>query len=315
VDESQRLAELGPPAEDPHSSQWVVSRKDVRLRLDTFLHDRLPSVARRELAEWIAAGHVCINGHVSKKGVRLSLGDIVTVRTLHFLSPNYTLPVRVLHSDSSFLALDKPSGIPSIALRHDESDTVANFLHAHFPETAAASPRPLEAGVVHRLDTSTSGLLIAARTRRAYTALRAQFTEHRVEKFYMALVEGRLQQSGQRASFLAPEGVKGRRMQENTHGRGYYAETSYTPLERLSHHTVVQVSMITGVRHQIRVHLAAAGYPIVGDTLYGALPSARLCLHAQRLIFVHPLNGERMELTSPLPEDFLREWRRVDSRC
>jgi 23S rRNA-/tRNA-specific pseudouridylate synthase len=104
-------------------------------------------------------------------------------------------------------------------------------------------------------------------------------------------------------------------MQENMDGRGYYAETSYTPIEWLSHHTIVQVSIITGVRHQIRAHLAATGHPIVGDTLYGTSSSAtRLCLHAQWLNFAHPFSGERIELASPLPEEFLRERRRVDSR-
>ena len=102
----------------------------------------------------------------------------------------------MLFADEALLILDKPAGIPSIALRHDETNTVPNFLLAHFPETATVSPRPLETGVVHRLDTSTSGLLLVARTPFAYTTLRQAFHSHTVEKQYLALVEGQVRNRG-----------------------------------------------------------------------------------------------------------------------
>ena len=180
------------------SQQWEVTESHPALRLDAFLHSRLPAVAKREIIEWIAAGRVHINARPGKKGDRLHSGDQVSLVALVSLAANPQLAIPVLFADEALLILDKPAGIPSIALRHDETDTVPNFLLAHFPETATASPRPLEAGVVHRLDTSTSGLLIVARTPFTYTALRKAFQSHTVEKQYLALVEGQVRNRAKR---------------------------------------------------------------------------------------------------------------------
>ena len=174
---------------------------------------------------------------------------------------------------------------------------MANFLLVRFPETATASPHSLEAGIVHRLDTSTSGLLLAARTPYVYGALREQFASHAIDKRYLALVEGRLRVKGQRVSVLVPEGRHRQRMKETTSGPGQEARTFYTPVEQLPRHTLVRLTITTGVRHQIRVHLAALGHPIVGDALYGSTQrAARLCLHAETLTFTHPLTGQARTL-------------------
>jgi 23S rRNA pseudouridine1911/1915/1917 synthase len=215
------------------------------------------------------------------------------------------LPIPILYADDAIVVVNKPSGIPSVALRHDEIDTVANFLLAQFPDTAAASPRALEAGIVHRLDTATSGVLLAARTDQAYRALRDQFSKRTVEKQYLAVVHGQLQQSGERRSFLRPSGARGQRMKETTARDEQEAQTSYAPISQFFHHTLIRVTIPTGVRHQIRVHLAALGHPIVGDSLYGALQDTeRLCLHAEVLAFLHPQTNTRVHFTCPLPEDF-----------
>ena len=285
--------------------QWAVTPNDGTPRLDAFLSARLPSIARREIIEWIANGWVCINNRVSRKGVRVGAEDLVTVSAAHQLRPNPDLAITVSFTDDALIVLDKPAGIPSIALRHDEITTVANFLLARFPETATVSPRSLEAGIVHRLDTATSGLLLVARTPYAYGALCEQFAAHLVDKHYLALVEGHLRAKGQRVSVLVPAGQHRRQMKETTSEPGQEARTFYTPVEQLPRHTLVRVMIPTGVRHQIRIHLAALGHSIVGDVLYGSSEkAARLCLHAESLTFTHPLTRKRMYFTSPLPEDF-----------
>lgn len=312
MDENQSFRQLNYPLTKIQPLQWVVAPDDGTPRLDAFLSGQLPSIARREIIDWIAAGRVRINNRVSRKGVRVCAGDLVIVSATHQLSPNPDLPITVSFIDDAFIVLDKPVGIPSIALRHDETTTVANFLLARFPETAAASPHSLEAGVVHRLDTSTSGLLLVARTPYAYAALREQFASHTVDKRYIALVEGHLRVKGQRFSALVPEGPHRQRMKETMTEKGQEARTSYTPVECLPRHTLVRMTIPTGVRHQIRVHLAALGHPIVGDVLYGSLERApRLCLHAEALTFTHPLTGERMPFTSPIPEDFCAVQKRL----
>jgi 23S rRNA pseudouridine1911/1915/1917 synthase len=196
--------------------------------------------------------------------------------------------------------------MPSVALRHTDTQTVANFLIAQFPETAGAGPRPLEAGLVHRLDTDTSGLLLAARTPLAYATLREQFRRRLVKKQYLAIVEGILKREGQISHRLEPTGPRGQRMRVATVGQGQEALTHYIRLEHLLHHTVVRLTIKTGVRHQIRVHLAALGHPIVGDKIYGATDQhpARLCLHAETLTFCHPATGQDLSYTILPPKDF-----------
>jgi 23S rRNA pseudouridine1911/1915/1917 synthase len=312
VDESLFIGQLSNAREAILPQQWEVTASNVDFRLDTFLHTCLPSVAKREIIEWIAAGRVRINTKPGKKGDRLHRGDQVSLLALTSLLANPQLTVRVLFADEALLILDKPAGIPSIALRRDETNTVPNFLLAHFPETATAGPRPLEAGVVHRLDTSTSGILIVARTPFAYAALRNEFQSHTVEKCYLALVEGQLRSKGERRSWLTPEGKRGQRMREGATGEGQRACTIYSPIESFPRHTFLRVTIPTGVRHQIRVQLAALGHPIIGDVLYGSTEhSTRLCLHATALTFTHPLTGKRLRFQSPLPEDFRAIQKRV----
>lgn len=314
MDESLFIRQLDNPHEVIPSQQWEVTESHTALRLDAFLHSRLSAVARREIIEWIAAGRVYINARPGKKGDRLHTGDHVSLVVLASLAANPQLAIRVLFADEALLILDKPTDIPSIALRHDETDTVPNFLLAHFRETATASPRPLEAGVVHRLDTSASGLLIVARTPFTYTELRKAFQSHTVEKQYLALVEGQVRNTGQRESWLTSEGKRGQRMCEDALGEGQRASMIYSPIESLPRHTLLSVTIPTGVRHQIRVQLAALGHPIIGDVLYGRTePGTRLCLHATALTFTHPLTGKRVQFQSPLPEDFQAVKRRLSA--
>lgn len=314
MDESLFIRQLSSPHEAIPSQQWEVTVSDADFRLDAFLHARLPAVARREIIEWIAASRVRINAKPGKKGDRLQRGDQVSLFAISSLSANPQLAIRVLFVDEALLVIEKPAGIPSIALRHDETDTVPNFLLAYFPETATAGPRSLEAGVVHRLDTSTSGLLIVARTPFAYATLRNEIQSHTVEKHYLALIEGQLRSKGERTSWLAPEGKRGQRMREGATGEGQRACTIYSPLESFPRHTLLRVTIPTGVRHQIRVQLAALGHPIVGDVLYGSTEhNTRLCLHAAALTFTHPLTGKRIEFRSQLPDDFRAVQKRLST--
>jgi 23S rRNA pseudouridine1911/1915/1917 synthase len=302
LDKSQSIRQL----RAPELLRWVVAPSEEALRLDSFLARRLVVASKREIVELITSHQVQVNGRCGKKGLRVWSGDTVTAPFVASLQPNHALPIKVVHVDDALIVVDKPAGIASVALRHTDMATVANFLLAHFPETATASPSPLEAGLTHRLDTATSGLLLAARTPAMYAALRAQFHSHLPKKNYYALVVGGLCTGGTFSAPLAPAG-KGRQWMRVDYGNtGQAASTTYIPLEVLPGSTLVHVSITTGVRHQIRVHLAALGYPIVGDTLYGAAKqTVRLCLHATALALLHPLTQRTLHVTSPLPADFL----------
>jgi 23S rRNA pseudouridine1911/1915/1917 synthase len=286
--------------------QWTVTAEDDGLRLDAFLARHLSMFSRRERAALIASRHVQVNGRSAAKGDFLRSHDQVKARVATELIPSPSLPVGVLYADASIVVINKPAGIASVALRHTDTQTVANFLTAHFPDTGTASSRQLEAGLVHRLDTDTSGILVAARTPEAYTVLRKQFRQRLVGKDYLALVEGQLTAAGCIVLPLAPTEHHRPRMRVVAPGHGQEAITEYTPVEHFTRHTLVRLSIKTGVRHQIRAHLAALNHPIVGDRLYGVADALapRLCLHAETLTFRHPLTGESVSYTSIMPEDF-----------
>jgi len=285
------------------------------LRLDVFLTRALPPCSRRRAQQLIAAGAVRVNGRRVPKGVTVVGGDRVDVEDDWLVSlglrPNPELPVRILYEDSAVLAVDKPPGLASQALRADETDTVANFLLARHPELATVGKTPLEAGIVHRLDTATSGVLLVARMAGAYAALRRQFSEHRVRKEYRALVHGNVAHASEiQTPIVAPRNSPRVRVCRAARPDGHAAHTRIEPLERYEGFTLLAVEISTGVRHQIRVHLASIGHPVVGDRSYGPTDVAgagavpRHLLHAFRLGFVHPESRKAIEIASPLPPDF-----------
>ncbi len=285
--------------------EWGVSKAETGIRLDRFLTARLPTLSRRELSELIALKTVFVNGYPARKGRHLTQGDIVRAQLPTRLSPNSRLDLAVLFADEACVAIDKPAGMPSLALRHSETMTVANFLAARFPETLSVGSAPREAGLVHRLDTDTSGVLLAARTSAAYTHLRTQFYQRHVYKEYRAVVEGHFQPTGAFRFFLAPRGPHRRHMQVVQDTTAQEARATYVPLQSGADWTLVQIIIETGVRHQIRTHLSALGYPIWGDRGYGSrVQKDALHLHAHVIGFRHPDSTEQVRIVSPLPQIF-----------
>lgn len=284
------------------------------IRLDRFLVEHAAPLSRRRAMAIIAAGAVRVNGRPARKGAPLHAGDVVEVDPAAVAEPALTaepaLALPVLFEDAALIAVDKPAGCPAVARHGSDRGTVANFLLAHRPETGAASPNPLDAGLVHRLDTGTSGVLLAACSRAAWTALRRQFAEQTVEKRYLAWVEGRVSAAGERHEPIAHHPRSARRMvacadpQRAAAWHARPAHTRFRPLEVGRRATLLEVTIPTGVRHQIRVHLAAAGHPVWGDPLYGTQPAPRLLLHSARLAVRHPASDRWLAITSPVPADF-----------
>ena len=283
-------------------------------RLDVFLARHLPQCSRRRAQRAITAGEVRVNGRRARKGDLIRSNDIVQVTedliTPPALSANPRLTIPILFEDAALIAVDKPAGMPSQALRARETGTVANFLLAQDPAMAAAGTTDREAGIVHRLDTDTSGVLLAARTADAYRSLRQQFSRHEVIKEYLALVESDVAAPGVVRTPIMHDRRNPRRMTTSAacgqDRRARDAATYFRPLERFRHATLLLVQIPTGVMHQIRVHLASVGHPVIGDRLYGR-PSAhttRQLLHASRLSFLHPDTGHPLEISSPAPADF-----------
>ena len=303
---------------------FTVTSLETGLRLDAVLHARFPSAPRAFCRQAVEATQVAVNGRPCLKGAKLREGDAVEVRSLeeacdNRVRPDPAVPVRVVFEDAHLIAADKPAGMPVHPLSSEETGTLMNGLVARYPELAGLGDQPLMAGALHRIDTGTSGLVLAARTPAAFSALRAQFDAQEVEKVYLALVEGHVAVPGRLAHELAHHPawpcckmVDARSLAAPD--LRLRAETAYRPRELIGPYSLLEVTIRTGVTHQIRCQLALGGWPIVNDTLYGARPlegCARHFLHAYEARFRHPASGQTCCLRAPLTPDFeafIRQW-------
>ncbi len=273
------------------------------MRVDVWLAGAL-ELPRARVKELLELGAVRIGGRPPRKGDRTVAGARVEV-TLPTEDPRPVpqpeLPLHLLHLDPQLVAVDKPAGIPSHPLAPGERGTVVNALVARHPECADASADPREGGLVHRLDTLTSGVLLAARTPEAWRALRDAFSERRVDKRYLAVVTGPVADAGE---IDLPLRHRGDHVEPALDGSGREALSEFRVLSRSGDAALLEVRIHTGVLHQIRAHLAAIGAPVLGDTSYGgrAHPGlGRFFLHASRLGLAHPATGRPLELAAPLP--------------
>ena len=286
-------------------------------RLDAVLCAHFPSSSRAFCRRAVGSGHVLVNGQPGLKGDKVRANDAVSVGCLKESCDNHVFPdasvaVEVLFEDEALIAVNKPSGMPVHPLASEETGTLMNGLVARYPKLAGIGDQPLMAGALHRIDTGTSGLVLAARTNAAFEALRAQFTAQTVEKVYLALVEGHVAVPGRLAHELAHHPSHPCCKMVDAHSlaapdRCLRAETAYRPLNLVGRYTLLEVTILTGVTHQIRCQLALAGWPIANDTLYGAKPVdgvARHFLHAYEIRFRHPVSDHSVCLQAPLTADF-----------
>ncbi len=245
------------------------------MRLDRYLaaHGPLAGRGRRDLAAILARGLVRVNGKRARKGTPVRAGDIVTIEDgAGDTTSAVAVPLALLHLDDTLVAVDKPPGLPTTRGR-TRGPSLAAALCARFPEMTTIDPR--HGGLVHRLDTGTSGLLLAARCPDRHDRLRRAFAAKRVGKEYLAVVYGRLSGPATIDRPLARH-PRSRRRMVIAHGtaRAWAAETAVAPIGGDDRYTLVRLVMRTGVTHQLRVHLATLGHPIIGDTHYGGVAAA-----------------------------------------
>lgn len=257
------------------------------------------------------------------KGFRASPGDHLEVEIPGPLSPfqdSVQVPrPLVVFEDQSLLIVVKPGLIPTHPLSPFETGTLANALISTWPQLIGVGNKPLEPGLVHRLDNGTSGLLAIALTNEAWLQLKKDLTARRWKKTYRALVDGTILEPMPISLPLAHDPADDRKMkvvrgrEETYRGRVYRAVTQVRPLIRYKNYSLIEVQLITGVTHQIRAHLSSQGHSIVGDTLYGSrsgeklgLLPGRFFLHAHYLSLPHPFTREEITCTAELPEDLQR---------
>lgn len=294
-------------AEPGESITLYPQRSDVGLRLDRYVADNLPDLSRSTVQDLIDSGSILVDGIQRKPKFKVTPGEVVAV-TLPEPAPDEIqpddIPLDIVYEDRDVIVIDKPAGMVVHPAPGHPRGTLANALVAHVPDLAVGgSQRP---GIVHRLDKDTSGLIVAAKTDRGRTSLVGQWGSDSVEKRYLALVDGVVE--ADEATIDAPIGRDEKNRQRMAVARsGREAVSHFRVLERFPEATLLEVSLETGRTHQIRVHMAFIGHPIVGDPVYGRASRnetglQRQFLHASELSFALP-DGKRVRFVSPLPED------------
>ncbi len=275
-------------------------------RLDRFVADSLPQLSRSAVQRLIKDGEIQVNGQPAKASLRLEAGDRVQI-TLPPDEPTdiqpESIPLDVLYEDEDLAAVNKPAGMVVHPAYGHTTGTLVNAALARWPEMAAAGGME-RAGIVHRLDKDTSGVIVLAKSAAALEALQAQFKARTVHKRYLALVEGVPATPGGLIDAPIGRDQKQRKRMAVRHD-GRKAVTRYTLLEDLDSHALLALEPQTGRTHQIRIHLAWLGHPVVGDQVYGfrkqRIKMKRLFLHAAELQVDSPTSGDRLTFEAPLP--------------
>jgi 23S rRNA pseudouridine1911/1915/1917 synthase len=285
-------------------------------RLDKALADLFPDYSRARLQQWIRDGHVLVNSNSWRAKDKVKGGEDIQITT-HLEEEvawqAQSLPLTVVYEDKDILVINKPAGLIVHPGAGHQQNTLVNALLNYAPELAQL-PR---AGIIHRLDKDTSGVLVVARSLPAHTHLVEQLQNHEFLREYKAIITGVLVAGGTVDAPIGRHPTQRTRMAVVQNGKP--AITHYRVIQRYRAHTFIRVQLETGRTHQIRVHLAHKRYPLVGDSVYGGrlqIPAnsseifkealrtfPRQALHAERLGIIHPNSGEMMQWTAPLPDD------------
>jgi len=296
------------PVKQNSSFRHQVPQLEQTIRIDTYLKKTFPHLTRQKLLQFFREKMISVGKRSARKGENISGGEVLHLPSIFgetelTLKPNKRLKVKILYEDDEILILSKPAGLASCPHFFDEIKTVANFIIAHNPGLKGVGEKTLEPGMLHRLDTETSGVMVVAKTDRSFQILKKQFQAHQVLKEYLALVEGSVVDSGTIKNAIGshPKNRKKVKVYPKPPVRGtQQAVTHYHVVQKSSERSLLRVIIETGVRHQVRAHLAFLGRPVVGDSLYGKrTKEKRLFLHATKLGFYHPQTKKWVEFEEP----------------
>jgi len=295
----------------------IVTENHVGKRLDVFIAHYEPHLSRSRIQNMIREGLALVNGKIEKPGYKVKLKENVTLdlpeKKVYEVLPE-PIPLYVIYEDPHIIVLNKPPGLVVHPAPGNFTGTLVNALLYHYgslPSMVAGTQERERAGIVHRLDKDTSGVIVVARTTQALRSLSMQFKNRIVKKQYLALVAGVIKKgSGTIEAALGRHVKERKKISVHTH-KAREAITGFVVKERFKNATLVEVEIKTGRTHQIRVHMAHIGYPIMGDRVYGGLKAAKLgsdtiarqMLHAETLSLLHPDTGHPMTFSAPPPAD------------
>lgn len=328
---SETLADKAGPDEDieisgknddgPVHMQIVIKRRRSHSRLDKYLQGRFPRFSRTAMQRLIKQGAVTLNGGPIKASHEVTAGDVIDLilppPEVNEILPE-DIPLEIIYEDDYLLAVNKPAGMIVHPARGQGSGTLVNAL-VYYCQGLSSGDDQCRPGIVHRLDRDTTGVILVAKTDEAHWRLSLQFERRRIEKQYLAVVEGLLELDSDRidGAIGSDPHFYDRYCVDPQQGRA--AMTTYEVIERLGKFTYVRLLPLSGRTHQLRVHMSYIGHPVVADTMYGARKitvgqlsgdentdfiMARQALHAHKIGFKHPITGRQVSLEAPLGQDF-----------
>ncbi len=290
--------------------ELTAASEDAGLRLDAFLAERLPDLSRSRVQQLLERGCILVEGKPGKKNRRLNAGERITLDLPEPAEADpepEEIPLYNLFEDEDLLVINKPKGMVVHPAPGHESGTLVNALLHHCGDSLSGIGGVKRPGIVHRLDKDTSGLMLAAKTDRAHASLAAQLGDHSLHRVYAALLIGTPRLGEGLVDLPVGRHPRDRKKMAAGVPGGRSAVTHYRVLESFPGYSYVECVLETGRTHQIRVHMASLGHPVAGDPLYGgkcSLPLSRQCLHAREICFRHPVTGEEMTFSCPLPPEF-----------
>ena len=306
--------------QEADSLTFTISEEEAGQRADVFLTYKLEVFTRSRIKLLNDGGNIEINGEVKKSGYILKSGDIVDVDVPEVVDTQIqpeNLPINIVYQDSELLVINKAQGMVTHPAAGNRSGTLVNALLYHVKDLSGINgvARP---GIVHRLDKNTSGLMLVAKTDDAHLTLAKQIADKTCKREYIALLEGAVRSDkGVIETYIGRDKRDRLKMAVVGHGEGRYSKTEFSVVKRYAKFTLVRFKLFTGRTHQIRVHAAHIGNPVVGDDIYNSKKLSAVglygqLLHSAYISFVHPISGKTMEFNAELPDYFEKYLRKVD---
>ena len=300
--------------------KYLVPEEQEDVRIDRYLAESCESLSRSYIQKLLKNGEVLVDGKAVKASYRVCPGDQVLVDIPEAVQPEIQaqdMELDILYENSIVILVNKPKGMVVHPAAGHLNDTLVNGLMAHCRDQLSGINGVMRPGIVHRIDMDTTGVLIACKNDFAHNQIAAQLKEHSITRKYLAVVHGVIKEDeGTVDASIGRHPVERKKMSVNEKN-GRHAVTHYRVLRRFSGYTYIECQLETGRTHQIRVHMASIGHPLVGDEVYGP----RKCpfslqgqtLHAAVLGFIHPRTGEYLEFWAPLPEYFEKLLKKLEN--
>ena len=290
----------------------IAEKEDTGKRIDVFVSDNMDSLSRSMVQKLIESGDILVNEKKQKSNYKLRNGDIISANipdpeNVDIVAED--IPLEVIYEDEDIIVVNKPKDMVVHPAAGHFSGTLVNALMFHCGDSLSGINGELRPGIVHRIDKDTSGILVSAKNDNAHRELALQLADHSITRIYYAICFGNIKEDEGTIDKPLGRNPKDRKKMAITEKDGRRAVTHYKVLERFSKFTLMQAQLETGRTHQIRVHMASIGHPLLGDKVYGSEKQPfgvndGQVLHAGVLGFIHPTKKEYMEFRSPLPEGF-----------